>query len=44
MSQNEEAFEGGVNENIVETKDAIDANHGIEKTGVDIDMDVKNTV
>jgi hypothetical protein len=44
MSQNEETFEGGVNENIVETKDAIDAKHGIEKTGVDIGMDVKNTV
>ena len=25
-------------------KDAIDAKHGIEKTGVDIGMDVKNTV
>ena len=44
MFQNEEAFEGGVNEKIVETKDVIDDKHGIEKTGVDIGMDVKNTV
>ena len=33
---NEEAFEGGMNENSVETKDIIAAKHGIEKTGVDI--------
>ena len=33
MIQNEEAFEGGVNEKIVDTVDAIDAKHGIEKTG-----------
>jgi hypothetical protein len=33
MFQNEEAFEGGVNEKIVENKVAIDAKHGIEKTG-----------
>jgi hypothetical protein len=31
--QNEEAFEGGVNEKIVETNDAIGAKHGTEKTG-----------
>jgi hypothetical protein len=44
MFQNEEAFEGGVNEKIVDSVDAIDAKNGIEKTGVDIGMDVKNTV
>ena len=39
MFQNQEAFEGGMNEKTVETKDAIaaiTAKHGIEKTGVDI--------
>ena len=42
MFQNQEAFEGGMNEKTVETKDsiaaiaAIAAKHGIEKTGVDI--------
>ena len=39
MFQNQEAFEGGMNEKTVEAKDAITAiaaKHGIEKTGVDI--------
>ena len=36
MFQNQEAFEGGMNEKTVETKDAIAAKHGIETTGVDI--------
>ena len=36
MFQNQEAFEGGMNEKTVETKDAIAAKHGIKKTGVDI--------
>jgi hypothetical protein len=36
MFQNQEAFEGGVIEKTVETKDTIATKHGIEKTGVDI--------
>jgi hypothetical protein len=36
MFENQEAFEDGMNEKTVETKDAIAAKHGIEKTRVDI--------
>jgi hypothetical protein len=36
MFQNQEAFEDGMNEKTVKTKDAIAAKHGIEMTGVDI--------
>ena len=34
MLQNEEAFEDGMNEKIVETEEAVE--HGIEKAGVEI--------